>query len=42
MGAKAVLLAAAYSLIMLGLASLLTGCAEVRTIYHACKDGNCR
>ena len=21
---------------------LLSGCAEVRTLYHACKDGMCR
>lgn len=31
-----------FTLALFGVAALLTGCAEVRTLYHACKDGNCR
>lgn len=34
-------LAILFSLALFGAAAFLTGCAEVRTLYHACKDGNC-
>ena len=42
MRAKAFLLAVTYTLILFGVATLLTGCEAGRALYHACKDGNCR
>lgn len=36
---KAILLAAAYTLVVLGIATMITGCEAARTIYHAQKDG---
>lgn len=42
MRVKALLLAATYTLIILGVASLITGCEAAKTVYHACRDGLCR
>lgn len=39
---KALLLAAAYSLVVLGIATMLTACETGRALYHACRDGGCR
>lgn len=39
MHVKAVLLAAAYTLIVLGIAVMITGCETVKTIHDAYKDG---
>lgn len=36
------LIAAMYSLALVGLMSMLTGCEAARIAYHACKGGNCR
>lgn len=45
MHVKATLIAAAYILVTLGVASLITGCTAMeeigRATYHACKDGHC-
>lgn len=42
MRVKAILLATAYVLIVLGIASLLTACETARAVVHACRDGLCR
>lgn len=42
MRVKAILLAAAYTLILFGVATMITGCEAARTLYHTCKDGLCR
>lgn len=42
MRVKAFLLAAAYSLIVLGIASMLTACETAKTVYDACRGGYCR
>lgn len=34
--------AALFSLALMGAATLLTGCAATRTLYHAAKDGSVR
>lgn len=39
---KAMLIVAMYSLALVSLMTMMTGCETVRTVYHACKDGNCR
>lgn len=45
MRTKALLFAATYMLIILGVAIILTGCEAAREIgratYHACRDGLC-
>lgn len=39
---KALLLAAAYTLVVLGIATMLTACGTVKTVIDTCRDGLCR
>ena len=39
---RAILLAAAYTLIVFGVAVLITGCSTTKALIDACRDGLCR
>lgn len=39
---KALLLATAYTLVVLGIATMLTACEAAKTVYDACRGGYCR
>lgn len=42
MRVKALLLATAYTLIVFGIATMITGCSTIKTAVDACRDGLCR
>lgn len=39
---KAMLLAIAYTLVVLGIATIISGCSTGKALIDACRDGLCR